>query len=188
LEATLTPFSLPITVFIFRLRMLSSKLYRKGAIKRRVPYGLVFKRYWRTLIGTCGAWYGRSPHTRATLIHKNRFLYDFVTFPNGVFSGTIISSVVHNADIKSTAEWQLLLSTIALPGVFVGAWVLCERIGRRNTMIVGFSGYLVFGLIIGLAYERITKVRSGPICGEQRLTNSRSSRSSSFCECCSCLP
>ena len=65
---------LPLTVLVFRLRMLSSKLYRKGAIKRnryselerehyqliiylgRVPYWLVVKRYWRSLIGTCGAW------------------------------------------------------------------------------------------------------------------------------------
>ncbi len=57
--------------------MLSSKLYRKGAIKSEynlprfaavdtqghvaesVPYQLVFKRYWKSLIGTCGAWYGR---------------------------------------------------------------------------------------------------------------------------------
>ncbi|KIJ57885.1 hypothetical protein HYDPIDRAFT_44726 [Hydnomerulius pinastri MD-312] len=132
---------LPLTVFFFRLRMLSSKLYRKGAIKRRVPYWLVFKRYWRTLIGTCGAW----------------FLYDFVTFPNGVFSGTIISSVIHNGDIKKTAEWQLLLGAIALPGVLVGAW-LCNRLGRRNTMILGFSGYLVFGLTIGLAYNQITQI------------------------------
>jgi hypothetical protein len=84
-------------------------------------------------------------------------LYDFVTFPNGVFSGTIISSVVKNADVKRTAEWQLLLSSIALPGVIVGA-LLCNRLGRRNTMILGFSGYLVFGLIIGLAYEKITKI------------------------------
>ncbi|KAG9314454.1 major facilitator superfamily domain-containing protein [Chiua virens] len=132
---------LPLSVLFFRLRMLSSKLYRKGAIKRRVPYWLVVKHYWRTLIGTCGAW----------------FLYDFVTFPNGVFSGTIISSIIHNSDIKKTAEWQLLLGTIALPGVFVGAW-LCNRIGRRNTMILGFSGYLVFGLIIGLAYNKITNI------------------------------
>lgn len=132
---------LPLTVFFFRLRMLSSKLYRKGAIKSRVPYWLVAKRYWRTLIGTCGAW----------------FLYDFVTFPNGVFSGTIISSVIHDGDIKKTAEWQLLLGAISLPGVVVGAW-LCNRLGRRNTMILGFSGYLVFGLIIGLAYNKITKI------------------------------
>ncbi|KAI0721315.1 MFS Git1p-like glycerophosphoinositol permease [Cerioporus squamosus] len=132
---------LPLTVFYFRMRMLTTTLFRKGAIKRRVPYGLVLRRYWRTLIGTCGAW----------------FLYDFVTFPNGVFSGTIISSVIKNGDIKQTAEWQLLLGAIALPGVFVGA-LLCNPLGRRNTMILGFSGYLVFGLIIGCAYEKITRI------------------------------
>jgi len=132
---------LPLTVFYFRMRMLSSKLYRKGAIKRNVPYRLMIKRYWKALIGTCGAW----------------FLYDFVTFPNGVFSGTIISSIITNGDIKRTAEYQLLLGAIALPGVFVGAW-LCNRLGRRNTMMLGFSGYLVFGLIIGLSYDKITKI------------------------------
>ncbi|KAI3622443.1 putative glycerophosphoinositol permease [Moniliophthora roreri] len=132
---------LPLTVFYFRLRMLSSKLYRKGAIKRRVPYWLAVKRYWRALLGTCGAW----------------FLYDFVTFPNGVFSGTIISSVIHDGDIKKTACWQLLLGTIALPGVFIGA-ALCNVLGRRNTMMLGFSGYLVFGLTIGLSYDKITHI------------------------------
>lgn len=67
------------------------------------------------------------------MIAISRFLYDFVTFPNGVFSGTIISSIIHNGDIKKTAEWQLLLGAIALPGVFVGAY-LCNIIGRRNTV------------------------------------------------------
>ncbi|KAF8884332.1 MFS Git1p-related glycerophosphoinositol permease [Infundibulicybe gibba] len=135
---------LPLTVFYFRVRMMTTLLYRRGAIKRRVPYGLVFARYWRSLIGTCGAW----------------FLFDFasfVTFPNGVFSGTIISSVIHDGDIKKTAEWQLLLSALAIPGVFVGI-ILCNLIGRRNTMMVGFSGYLVFGLIIGLSYDKITTI------------------------------
>ncbi|TCD69968.1 permease [Steccherinum ochraceum] len=132
---------LPLTVFYFRMKMLSPKLYRDTAIKRRVPYGLVIKRYWKPLIGTCGAW----------------FLYDFVTFPNGVFSGTIISSVIHDGSIKRTAEWQLLLGAIALPGIFVGA-ALCNPFGRRNTMMLGFSGYLVFGLIIGCAYDKITKI------------------------------
>lgn len=132
---------LPMTVLVFRLRMLSSKLYRKGAIKSRMPFWLVIKRYWKALIGTCGAW----------------FLYDFVTFPNGVFSGTIISSVIKSTDIKKTAEWQLLLGAIALPGVFVGA-ALCNPLGRRNTMMLGFSGYLVFGLIIGCSYDKITKI------------------------------
>ncbi|KAF8912764.1 major facilitator superfamily domain-containing protein [Gymnopilus junonius] len=133
--------ALPLTVFYFRLRMLTSELYRNGAIKKRVPYWLVMKRYWRAMIGTCGAW----------------FLYDFVTFPNGVFSGTIISSIIHDGNIKRTAEFQLLLGAIALPGVFVGA-LLCNPFGRRNTMMLGFSGYLIFGLIIGLSYDKITKI------------------------------
>lgn len=53
---------LPLTVFYFRIKMLNSKLYRRGAIKRKVPYLLVIRYYWKSLIGTCGAW----------------FLYDFV--------------------------------------------------------------------------------------------------------------
>jgi MFS family permease len=135
---------LPLSVFYFRLKMLNSKLYRRGAIKRRVPYLLVLRYYWRTLIGTCGAW----------------FLYDFVTFPNGVFSGLIIASVVDSSPdnvISSTAEWQLLLGTLALPGVFIGA-LLCNKLGRRQIMMLGFSGYIVFGLIIGYAYDQITKI------------------------------
>jgi hypothetical protein len=74
-----------------------------------------------------------------------------VTFPNGVFSGDIISNVVGSSgNLQKTAEWQLLLGSIALPGVFLGAY-LCNIIGRKNVMMLGFSGYLVFGLIIGLA-------------------------------------
>ncbi|CAI7662291.1 unnamed protein product [Penicillium discolor] len=131
----------PLSVFYFRIRMLNSVLYRRGAIKKHVPYMLVLRYYWKSLIGTCGAW----------------FLYDFVTFPNGVFSATIISSVVHDGTILKTGEWQLLLGAIALPGVFLGA-ILCDRLGRKPIMMIGFSGYLIFGLIIGCAYDRITKI------------------------------
>ena len=134
---------LPLTVFYWRIKMLNSKLYRRGAIKRRVPYLLVIRYYWKTLIGTCGAW----------------FLYDFVTFPNGVFSGVILSSVLPKKGdvIQKTAEWQLLLGSLALPGVFIGA-LLCNKLGRKNVMMLGFAGYLVFGLIIGCAYDQIIKI------------------------------
>ncbi|KAI0411823.1 major facilitator superfamily domain-containing protein [Xylaria grammica] len=131
----------PLSVFYFRWKMLNSKLYRRGAIKKRVPYKLVIRYYWKTLIGTCGAW----------------FLYDFVTFPNGIFSGLIISSVVKTKDIQTDIEWTLLLSTLSLPGVFIGAY-LCNKIGRKYTMMIGFSGYLIFGLIVGLAYDKVTKI------------------------------
>ncbi|ANB15485.1 Git1p [Sugiyamaella lignohabitans] len=131
----------PLSVFYFRLRMTTSELYKKGAMKKKVPYLLVLKYYWPRLIGTCGAW----------------FFYDFVTFPNGIFSGTIIANVTESTDIKRTIEWTLLLGIIALPGVFVGAY-LCEKIGRKYTAMIGFAGYLVFGLVIGCAFEKISKI------------------------------
>ena len=45
-----------------------------------------------------------------------------------------------NGDLFKIAEWQLLLSTISLPGVFLGAY-LCRPLGRKNTMMLGFTGY-----------------------------------------------
>lgn len=57
----------PLSIFYFRIRMLNSVLYRRGAIKKHVPYKLVLRYYWRSLIGTCGAWFlygkNRTPYT-----------------------------------------------------------------------------------------------------------------------------
>ena len=121
--------------------MMNSKLYRRGAIRKSVPYLLVIRYYWKTLIGTCGVW----------------FLFDFVTIPNAVFSGTIISSIVPKNDVKSTAEWQLLLGALGLPGVIIGAF-MCDILSRKTIMLLGFGGYLVFGLIIGCAYNQLANI------------------------------
>lgn len=131
----------PLSVFYWRVKMLNSTLYRRGAIRRHVPYWLVFKFYWKALIGTCGAW----------------FLFDWVTIPNAIFSGSIISSIVPDGDIKSTAEWQLLLGALGLPGVIIGAYA-ADYLKRKTIMLIGFGGYLVFGLIIGCAYEQISAI------------------------------
>ncbi|WWC60478.1 uncharacterized protein I303_103051 [Kwoniella dejecticola CBS 10117] len=132
---------IPLSVFYFRLKMMNSKLYRRNAIRHSPPYGLILRRYWRTLLGTAGTW----------------FLYDFVTFPNGIFSSTIISGVIPGAGLVKTMEWTLLLSVLSLPGVFLGAWVV-KYTGRRNLLMMGFSGYIIFGLIVGCSYEKITKI------------------------------
>lgn len=133
----------PLSVFYFRWKMATSALYKTSAIKKKVPYWLAIKYCWFRLIGTCGCW----------------FLYDFVTFPNGIFSGQIISSVLgtSSGDLKKIAEWNLLLGMIAIPGVLVGAY-LCDAIGRKYTLMLGFMGYLIFGLIIGIAYDKISHI------------------------------
>ena len=74
-----------------------------------------------------------------------------------MFSGTIISTIVPEGDIKGTAEWSLLLGALALPGVIIGALVL-DILGRKRIMMIGFGGYLVFGLIIGCAFPQISAI------------------------------
>ena len=132
----------PLTVFYFRWKTATTEVYEKGRIKRNIPYFLALKYYWKRLIGTCGTW----------------FMYDFVTFPNGIFSSTIISSVIKDQNnLVKVAEWNLLLGVLAVLGVPIGAY-LSDRIGRKYTLIIGFSGYIVFGLIIGCAYDQLSKI------------------------------
>lgn len=56
-------FVLPACLFFFRIRMIDSTQYRKHAMKQKIPYWLVVKRYWRPMVGCAGCW----------------FLYDFVS-------------------------------------------------------------------------------------------------------------
>lgn len=132
----------PLSIFYFRWKMATNELYKKGRFQSKIPLWLIIKFNWKPILGTCGAW----------------FMFDFVTFPNGIFSGTIIASVIGGTkDLKKICEWNLLLGIIAIPGVFVGAW-LCDRIGRKYTLIFGFTGYIIFGLIIGCAYEQLSNI------------------------------
>lgn len=136
---------LPLFVFLFRLRMQDSKIFQRSNFKftktTKIPFRLILKRYWLRLVGTSGAF----------------FLYDFVNFPNSIMSSTIINSLVPGKSLQTVALWQLILSLMTLPGVFVGIF-LVNRLGRRWTGILGFGGYLLIGLIVGASYHEITQV------------------------------
>ena len=72
---------LPLTLFFFRIRMINSTQYRKHAIQNgKFPYWLTIKRYWKPMLGTSLAW----------------FMYDFVTYPFGIFSSSIIGQLNPN--------------------------------------------------------------------------------------------
>lgn len=49
-------FTLPLVLVFFRIRLIESTQYRKHAIKRKIPYWLVIKRYWKPMLGTSLAW------------------------------------------------------------------------------------------------------------------------------------
>ncbi|KIX09544.1 uncharacterized protein Z518_00624 [Rhinocladiella mackenziei CBS 650.93] len=134
-------FVLPVVLFFFRIRMIESTQYRKHAIKRNVPYGLILKRYWKPMLGTSLAW----------------FFYDFVTYPFGIFSSTIIGQLNPNNTLKENIGYGTVVNCFYLPGCLVGG-LLMDRIGRRQTMVLGFGCWSLLGFILGGALNPIQSV------------------------------
>ncbi|KAJ5150836.1 uncharacterized protein N7482_010088 [Penicillium canariense] len=136
--------ALPVIVIVLRLFMADSTLfhYSNFTNQRRSLrlYLLLARRYWWRIFTTSLAF----------------FLYDFINFPNNIMSSTIIASLVKDHDIRKTAIWQVVLTILPVPGVMIGAW-LTNAIGRRNTGILGFAGYMVLGFIIGGTYSTLSQ-------------------------------
>lgn len=73
-------------------------------------------------------------------------------------SSTIISSLVKDHNIRTTAIWQVILSALPVPGVLLGAYLTNTNVlGRRKTGLLGFLGYVVLGFIIGGTFNKLSQ-------------------------------
>ncbi|KAF7178259.1 hypothetical protein CNMCM7691_006934 [Aspergillus felis] len=132
---------LPIVIFFLRIRMADSTQYRKHAIKSKYPYMLVLKRYWKPMLGTSLAW----------------FCYDFISYPFGIFSSTIISQLGPDNTTIQNIGYGTVVNCFYLPGCIVGG-LLMDRIGRKQNMTLGFMLCAIWGFILGGALRPIQSV------------------------------
>ncbi|CAO3643117.1 unnamed protein product [Mucor fragilis] len=130
----------PLSVLYFRLKMADSERYRTSAMRKSVPYLLIIKRYWFRLLLTSGLW----------------FIYDFISYPNGVFSSVIIDSVADGQSTIDVVAWNILLYSFYLPGCIAGAYSV-DKIGRRKTLAFGLLAQGIVGMILGGVYEPLSK-------------------------------
>ena len=132
----------PLSIFWFRMRMAISTAYRKSSLrKQRTPCLLAFRRYWRPLLGCSTTW----------------FLYNYVSIPFGIFSSTITSRVNPDASLVKSLGWGVVINCFYIPGPFIGGY-LSDRIGRRQTMCLGFTLQALLGFIIGGANAEIQSI------------------------------
>ncbi|KAJ5664783.1 uncharacterized protein N7477_007231 [Penicillium maclennaniae] len=132
---------LPLSICFFRVRMINSTQYRKHAIKSHYPYKLVLKRYWKPMLGTSLAW----------------FCYDFVTYPFGLFSSTIVGQLNPSNTTVQNIGYGTVINCFYLPGCLLGG-LLMDRIGRKQNMTLGFLLWAVWGFILGGALPQIQTV------------------------------
>jgi len=124
------------------MRLADSHQYQKHAIRRNIPYKLAIKFYWKPLLGCCSAW----------------FLYDVVIYPFNLLAPTLVAGVASKgASLTETMGWAALINSFALPGAFIGAFLM-DKIGRKQTYALGWSIVCVFGFVIGGAMIPLSKI------------------------------
>ncbi|KAJ6007302.1 hypothetical protein N7540_011278 [Penicillium herquei] len=136
-------FVLPLIICFFRVRMINSLQYRKHAIKSRYPYLLVLKRYWKPMIGTSLAW----------------FCYDFVAYPFGLFSTTIVNQLSPEGTIFRNIGIAAGINCCLLPGCMIGGFLM-DVMGRKQTMTFGFTLWAILGFVLGGALKRIQEIHA----------------------------
>jgi MFS family permease len=85
------------------------------------------------------------------------FCYDFVTYPFGLFSSTIISQLNPNNTVTQTIGYGTVVNCFYLPGCIVDG-LLMDRIGRKQTMTLGFFLWGILGFLLGGALGPIQTV------------------------------
>ncbi|KAK0554557.1 glycerophosphoinositol permease [Tilletia horrida] len=131
----------PLILLYFRTKMEESKHYQKSSISKysQMPWGLILKRYWVRLLAICVAWW----------------IYDWVTYPAGLYSDYIIRNVLpENASLQRNLGWGVVINLFYIPGTLLGALVN-DRIGPKYTMIIGLLVQAVFGFALSGGYSNL---------------------------------
>ncbi|KAJ4480012.1 putative metabolite transporter [Lentinula aciculospora] len=128
-------------VFIWRLSMDEPESYKKSSMKNvKIPYMLVLRRYWPSLAAISLTW----------------FIYDFITYPFGIYSSTVIDNVTGGSDaIPVIFGWNIIINLFYIPGTIGGAFIV-DYIGPKYCMITGLICQAVIGFIMSGLYEQLT--------------------------------
>jgi len=131
-----------IGVFAWRWAMEEPDLYKKSAMKTvRIPYMLVFRKYGTRLAAISFSW----------------FLYDFIVYPFGIYSSTVVDTITNNnASLSVVFGWNTVILLFYMPGTIIGAFVV-DYLGPKWTMIIGLLFQAFFGFIMSGLYHVLSE-------------------------------
>lgn len=125
----------PLSLLFFRARMHEPDSFKKGAIRRRLPWGLILKKYWLRLAAVSIVW----------------FIYDFVAYPSGIYASYFTAQLFPNASLYTTFAFNIALNAFYLPGTFIGALVV-DKLGPKNTIMIFLTLQAIFGFALSGAF------------------------------------
>ncbi|KAJ7454738.1 metabolite transporter [Mycena latifolia] len=129
-----------IAVFAWRWSMEEPDLYKKSSMKAvKIPYMLVLRKYGVRLAAISFTW----------------FLYDFIVYPFGIYSSTVVDTITGGDSALTTVfGWNVVINLFYMPGTIIGAFVV-DYLGPKWTMITGLLFQAFFGFIMSGLYEKL---------------------------------
>ncbi|KAI8892914.1 MFS Git1p-related glycerophosphoinositol and glycerophosphocholine permease [Globomyces pollinis-pini] len=130
---------IPTSILWFRVQIHEEK----GEKEIKIPYTLIFKKYWPNLFACSAIW----------------FLYDIVCYPVANYASVITEAVLPaNAPLADAYFWETITFLFYIPGAIGGAYLTPNTVlGPRNTLILGFFLQAVCGCILYFWYVDISK-------------------------------
>jgi len=111
----------------------------------KIPYSLVLRRYGLRLAAISITW----------------FIYDFITYPFGIYSSTIVDTITGgDSSLTTVFGWNVVINLFYMPGTIIGAFVI-DYLGPKWTMITGLLFQAFFGFIMSGLYETLKKHVAG---------------------------
>ncbi|KIO29755.1 hypothetical protein M407DRAFT_21177 [Tulasnella calospora MUT 4182] len=127
----------PLLVLYWRVRMHEPERFRKESMNRvgwkDYPVRLIVKRYWLRFIAVSLTW----------------FIYCFITYPLGIYSSTITTTIIgDSAPLTTSLGWNVVINLFYIPGCMIGAVIVDKEALIRT---YGIDSALVLQGIFGFA-------------------------------------
>jgi len=130
-----------LILFYFRLRLQEPEEFKRESMRHvSIPYKYVIKYYFPRLFIDSAIW----------------FLYDFSTYSFGIYSSTIIDTIIPNASLAQNFGWNTVINLFYIPGAMFGS-VLSDWIGPKYALAGGVTAQALVGFIMAGCYAQLAQ-------------------------------
>ncbi|KAG0152473.1 hypothetical protein CROQUDRAFT_649897 [Cronartium quercuum f. sp. fusiforme G11] len=135
----------PLLVLLWRLRMDEPESFQKYSMKRipitAYPWALLFRNFGIPWMGLCLGW----------------FIYDFITYPFGIYGSTVVDTITGNSRALTTVlGWNVVINLFNIPGTIIGA-LLVDRVKPKNLMVISLVIQATLGFFMSGFYTHLTQ-------------------------------
>lgn len=126
----------PLSLMYLRIRLKEPQSYiREGFKNTKTPYWLALKFYGPRLFLVSTIW----------------FIYDFLTYPFGIYSSTWIKVIQPDSALWQTFGWSVLVNFFYLPGAILGAFT-SDWMGPRLALMIFVAAQGALGFVMSGCY------------------------------------